>query len=61
MQEYYCESFDEMGVKFGSFVVRALTMAGALAKASQNIEVITRPSMPELRIRPLANVRKGKL
>lgn len=56
MIEFYFESF-ENGRKIGGFVVTAMDLAEAFAKASKNIEVITRPHVTEMTVRTLEQAR----
>ena len=55
--EYYCESFDPE--RIGSFVVKAVDLSDALAKASKNIEVTLRSTQGELRVRVLKPAPEG--
>ncbi len=51
MTEYYCEAFQQDGRRIGGFIVKADTMSNALAKAAGNIEVVTRRTQYEIRVR----------
>jgi hypothetical protein len=52
--KYHCEAYDEEGKRFGGFVIEAVDMPQALAKAAGNIEVKIRPEMYELRVHQLS-------
>lgn len=51
MTEYYCEAFEQSGRRVGGFIVKADSMSSALAKAAGNIEVVTRTTQYEIRVR----------